>query len=181
MGKSTLVKALADHCHGQVKDTPGPVLSPLRGTILEFLGDSQIARCLFFAASVFAVGAHARAIADGSGVVFVDRYWLSTIAYARARGVLVDLSALEAVVPMPDMTVLVTLDEEERQQRLGCRSHNTQEERETFDHEFCEMVLREMRCKTRLPGLVPVEVDITGANGHDALQRVLSVLSYSKL
>ena len=179
VGKTTLVSALAEHYEGEAANTPGPLLRPLTDQILDALGDNQTARCLFYAASVLSEGKRAPKAADRGSVVIVDRYWLSTIAYARARGVSVDLSSLEAVVPVPDVTVLLTLEETERRRRLDGRNV-TDADMETFDREFRESVLREMRCRARTFGLQPVEVDVTGANESEAQRRVLAALPYGK-
>jgi dTMP kinase len=173
VGKTTLVKELAWHYGGVEMYTPGPGLRPVVDTVLASLGDHQTARCLFYAASVLAAGRKARELADTGQFVFMDRYWLSTIAYARARGVSVDLSALESIVPAPDLTVLLTMDEEERQRRLTNRAV-TAEDMETFDFQFRETVLCEMRGMARLPALRPVGVDVTGS---DALRRVIAVMT----
>lgn len=175
VGKTTLVNALAEHYKGEAANTPGPLLKWLTAPILDALGDNQTARCLFYAATVLSEGKRARKAADRGKVVFMDRYWLSTIAYARARGVSVDLSSLEAVVPIPDVTVLLTVEETERRRRLDGRSV-TDADLETLHHEFREAVLREMRCRTRPFGLQPVEVDVTGADESEARRRVLAVL-----
>lgn len=180
VGKTTLVNALAEHYEGEAANTPGHSLRRLMHPILDALGDNQTARCLFYAASVLSEGKRARKAADKGNVVFMDRYWLSTIAYARARGVSVDLSSLEAVVPVPDVTVLLTLEETERRWRLDGRSYSaTNADIETLDHAFREAVLREMRCRTRAFGLRPVEIDVTGANESEAQRRVLAVLPQS--
>lgn len=176
VGKTTLARDLAHNCGGEATDTPGPDLRPVVEMVLISLGDHQTARCLFYAASVLVAGHRAKQLADTGQLVFMDRYWLSTVAYARARGVSVDLSALESIVPAPDLTVLVTLDERERRGRLTNRQANTGEDLETFDLQFREMVLREMRSMVRRPSLRPVEVDVTGANRTIALQRVLAVM-----
>ncbi|MDE2716320.1 MAG: AAA family ATPase [Chloroflexota bacterium] len=181
VGKTTLVNALAEHYEGKPANTPGPLLQRLTDPILDALGDNQTARCLFYAASVLSEGKRARRAADRGSAVFMDRYWLSTIAYARARGVSVDLSSLEAVVPVPDVTVLLTLEEPQRRQRLDDRDRDRSRkaaDMETLDHEFREAVLREMRCRTRAFGLQPVEVDVTGANKSEAQRRVLAVLPF---
>ncbi len=175
VGKTTLVDALAEHYGGEAANTPGPLLQKLTGPILDALGDDQTARCLFYAASVLSEGKRARKAADRGGVVFMDRYWLSTIAYARARGVSVDLSSLEAIVPVPDVTVLLTLEETERRRRLDGRC-TTDADLETLVLEFREAVLREMQCRTRVFGLRPVEVDVTGADESESQRRVLAVL-----
>jgi dTMP kinase len=88
----------------------------------------------------------------------------------------VDLASIEGTVPLPDMTVLVTLDEEERQRRLLARGCTTAD-RETMDERFRHRVLSEMRSTARRPALRPtVEVNLTGANRDEAVERVLRVL-----
>lgn len=115
----------------------------------------------------------ARGFVDRGATVVMDRYWLSTISYARARGAALDLAAIERVVPPPDVTVLVTLDEDERQRRLrqrGC----TEADRETLVEAFRSRVLHEMRSGDRWEPLRPaVTVDVTGAGPVEAVERVL--------
>lgn len=176
VGKTTVAQALAGHLGTEAMNTPGPELRLLSDRILAALGDDQVARCLFYAASVLAQGRRARAIADQGGMVVMDRYWLSTISYARARGVAVDLSAVEMVVPVPDATLLLTLDEGERVRRLGSRGA-TAADVETLDEAFRETVMREMRSDARRQGLRPVEVDLGCADREEALRRVLSLLA----
>ena len=179
VGKTTLAKNLAEHFNGELRNTPGDTLRQLSPEILESLGGNQIANCLFYASSVFAEGERARELADGGNLVFMDRYWLSTIAYARARGVSVDLSLLEAIVPKPDLTVLLILDEDERQRRLKS-GDATDADRETLDKDFREIVLSEMRNPIRTPEFQPIEVDLTGADENEALKRFLRVLPNSQ-
>lgn len=175
VGKTTVTDALAQHLRGEAMNTPGPVLRPLSDRILAALGDDQTARCLFYAASVLAQGRRARGIADRGGVVVMDRYWMSTISYARARGVVADLSAVEMIVPMPDATLLLTLDEGERVRRLGSRGA-TAADIETLEEAFRNTVMREMRRATRAQGPRPIEVDLSGADRAEAVRRVLSAL-----
>ncbi len=66
-------------------------------------------------ASGLAAGQRARRAVRGGRSVVMDRHWLSTVSYARARGVALDLTAVAGAVVRPDVTVLLTLDEEERQ------------------------------------------------------------------
>lgn len=175
VGKTTLAKALAENLRGEAMDTPGPALRPLRDGILEALGDDQAARCLFYAASVLAQGRRAREIADRGGVVVMDRYWLSTISYARARGLALDLSVVEAVVPRPDVSILLTLDEGERVRRLRSRGA-TAADIETLEDRFRDAVMREIRRPSRERRLLPIEIDVSGADPREAVQRVLSAL-----
>ena len=175
VGKSTLVRNLADHFNGEARNTPGCALRPFQKKILDALGSNQLARCIFYASTVFAEGRRARELADRGNIVFIDRYWLSTIAYARARGVTEDLSSLEAIVPRPDVTVLLTLEEEERQRRMKSRGHSSAD-CETLNKEFRVTVLRELRNPERGLALRPVEIDITGADENEAMQKILLIV-----
>lgn len=177
VGKTTLVRGLAKILGGFAMTTPGHALRHVAADILAALGDDQIARCLFYSATVHAEGARARRMADQGEIVVMDRYWLSTIAYARARGVVADLTAIEALVPRPDLTVLLTLDEAERQRRLLSRGNATAADIETLDPTFRETVLREMRQVRCAAGMGPIEVDITGADQAEAIRRVLDRLA----
>lgn len=176
VGKTTLARDLADRLGGVAMDTPGTELRACSPAVLAALGPHQVARCLFYAASVLVAGRRARDLVDGGTSVVMDRYWLSTISYARARGVELDLTAIEVAVPRPDYTVLVTLDEDERQQRLrgrGC----TEADRETLAAEFRARVLREMTSDERAAPLRPaLIVDLTGADRVAAVDRVVHAL-----
>ena len=176
VGKTTLVRELAQHYGGIALDTPGTELRPVVDKVLTALGNHQTARCLFYAGSVLAAGHKARQLAEGGQTVFMDRYWLSTIAYARARGVTVSLSDLEAIVPAPDLTILLTLDETERRRRINSRAYDSYDA-ETFSDEFRSCVLREMRSTNRRPDLRPVEVDVTGMPNRSVLLRISSIIT----
>lgn len=180
VGKTTLVQELAQYCGGIAMDTPGTELRPVTDKVLTALGNHQTARCLFYASSVLAAGCQARQLVEGGQTVFMDRYWLSTIAYARARGVTVNLSDLEAIVPSPDLTILLTLDETERQRRINSRSLDSYDA-ETFGGEFRARVLREMRSTDRRPDLRPLEIDITGMQNRSAMLRMLSIITHTLL
>lgn len=175
VGKTTLVRNLTARLGAVAMATPGDSIKPLSGQILDALGDHQEARCLFYGATVLAQGRRAREVADRGGVVVMDRYWLSTLAYARARGVVVDLAAIEGLVPVPDITVLLTLDEGERVRRLRARGGETAADIETLDERFRQVVLDEM-LRERRSGMRPVEADVTDAGPDLAVNRVLAVL-----
>lgn len=176
VGKTTLVQELAQHCGGIALDTPGAALRPVAPKVLSALGKHQTARCLFYASSVLAAGCQARQLAESGQTVFMDRYWLSTIAYARARGVTINLSDLEAIVPAPDLTILLTLDETERQRRINSRSCDCYDA-EIFDAAFRARVLREMRSTNRRPDLQPMEADTTGMPSRSVMLQMFSVIA----
>lgn len=169
VGKTTAARSLAAELGGVAMNTPGDELREVSGAVLSGLGEHQEARCLFYAASVLARGAAARR-AVGAGIpVVMDRYWLSTISYARARGVTAPCEDVESLVVAPDLTVLLVLDESERRRRLTGRGLTTAD-RETLDAGFRERVLAEMLSSDRRLTLRPtLIVDVTGLDPDGAV------------
>ncbi|MCC7072537.1 MAG: radical SAM protein [Deltaproteobacteria bacterium] len=160
-GKSTIAEALARRLGGTALDTPGATLRSVRAKVHEGLGHDQNGGVLFYLASVFAQGERARALtADGTAVV-MDRYWLSSVGYGAARRADVDVASLALRVPPPDLTVLLTINEAERQRRLESRGC-TREDAETLDPVFRDTVLRTMRAEQQPEHLRPsLEIDVT--------------------
>ena len=173
VGKTTLAQSLAHRVGGRAMNTPGRQLRQVSGAVLQGLGAHQEARCLFYAASVLARGAEARRIMDAGVSVVMDRYWLSTVSYARARGVTAALTEVESLIPVPDLTIVLVLDEEERRRRLQGRGY-TEADRETLDTAFRDRVVHEMVSADRPAALRPsCVVDITGLSPDAALERLL--------
>ena len=178
VGKTTLVQSLAQALGGVAMNTPGPELRALGPGLLAGIGPDQTARALFYGATVRAQGVAARRIVDGGRSVVMDRYWLSTLSYARARGVQGALEGLEPLLPPADLTLLLTLPEAERVHRIHARGQATAADRETFNPDFRARVLAEMRAPRLPPGLrVDAEVDLSLAAPDRCLQRVLATLS----
>jgi len=144
VGKSTILNRLAARFSGHAMSTPGPALRSSRPAILEAFAHDELAKALFYAASVSSEGRHARNLVERGEWVFMDRYWASTLAYAKARGVSANLEALAKSLPQPDITILLLLDEPERQRRLRSRGA-TAEDMETLDPGFRERVLDELK------------------------------------
>ena len=171
-GKTTLCQALAKALNGVFMSTPGALLRPISSAVLNGLGANPLAHCLYYASSVLSRGNEAQRLVTAGKSVVMDRYWLSTLSYARARGMGNDLSAVEELVPLPDLTVLLTLDEDERQHRLQLRGQ-TAADRETLKPSFRRTVLHEMRSGQRRSELQPkIELDVSGLSRGLALERL---------
>lgn len=155
IGKSTLVQNLAETFSGHSMSTPGNSLRDIRKVVMNDFSDDELAKALFYAASVSSQGKKARKMAESGEWIFMDRYWDSTIAYAKARGVTAYLEYLSEILPPPDLTVLLLLDESERQRRLHARGA-TAEDMETLDPGFRQSVLDELQARASLV------VDISG-------------------
>ncbi|MCY1204928.1 Thymidylate kinase [compost metagenome] len=169
VGKSTLVKQLAGLFSGHAMSTPGPALRGSRQAVLEAFAQDELAKALFYAASVSSEGRQARSLAALGKWVFMDRYWASTLAYAKARGVTADLDALSESLIQPDMTILLLLDEQERQRRLHIRGA-TVEDMETLDPYFRKRVLDELQARANLV------IDISGLTEMDASAKLSSAI-----
>lgn len=173
-GKSTLTRGLAADLGGEPWSTPGERIQPVRGQVLAALGLDPLARALFYAATVASQGRRAREAARSGRVVVMDRYWLSTMAYARARGVDADLSGIRAGLPAPDLTLFLTLAEPERERRLRARGACTAADLETLDPAFRHTVLR---CSTSVdPAFAPVLLDLTGASPRECVERAAALV-----
>jgi len=178
VGKTTLVNELAASTGAVGMNTPGNDLRKISVDVFNGLGDHQTARCLFYAASVLARGKEARQLVENGRSVIMDRYWLSTIAYARARGVQHTLKDIESLVPHPDLTVFLTLDEDERIRRMMDRGKPTAADCETLKKEFRDAVYNEIFNTQRCAALRPtVSVDITNCKRNQTVQRVLAAIN----
>jgi len=162
VGKSTLARRLANECGYQLMTTPGTQLLPIRSDIINGLGSSQTARALFYAATVQAEGEKARGFNKQGKTVVMDRYRASTIAYAFERGVTIDLNAMLSQAVKPHLSILLTLDETERQNRLKQRGV-TAEDIETLNPEFRDGVI------SRLKSMCDIELDLTEADENEAV------------
>lgn len=172
VGKTTVARLLAAELDGVPMNTPGDQIRRVSDAVLDGLGENQAARCLFYASSVIARGAEARRVVRSGVSVVMDRYWLSTISYARARGLRSSLRDVEDLVVPPDLTVLMVMDEEERQSRLERRGL-TRADLETMDPSFRDRVLSEMRSAERSPALRPsLVIDVTGLEPAAVVERL---------
>lgn len=104
-GKSTCASALARRIDAELLTTPSPHVRRYRDDLIASLGPSQEARQLFYLATVFAASEEAtRLLAAGRSVV-VDRYFLSTQAYAAFRGSRLAIDGVERLLRPADVTV----------------------------------------------------------------------------
>lgn len=170
VGKSTLAHGLARTLDATLMSTPGTEFAILRGEVLSALQDDQLAKALFYAATVSFQGRKAIEKVRHGGTVVMDRYWASTVAYAKARGVTSNLDALTSDFAKPDITVLLTLDEDQRVTRLTQRGTTT-EDIETLCPTFRTFVMQELAARCS------VSVDVTGLDEQDATAKVVEAIA----
>ncbi|QJD57606.1 deoxynucleoside kinase [Pseudomonas sp. gcc21] len=170
VGKSTLARVLASRLDAQFMSTPGDSFKDIRGLAIAAFGDDQLAKALFYTATVSCEGRKAHMTVNQGRSVVMDRYWASTVAYAKARGVAADLDAIGPHLVSPDIIVLITLDETTRLARLAQRGM-TAEDLETISESFKQTVLQELEARTT------ISVDITDLNQASAAEKVASAIA----
>lgn len=133
VGKSTLVEALGARLGAVVLSTPGRAFGDVRRAAEAAFDGAPLARQLFFAATVLAASERAAHVLAAGDDVVVDRYLLSTLTYAQARGPTLELDAVLGALTVPDLTVYLRVDEAERRRRIHARAGSTDEDRWTLD------------------------------------------------
>lgn len=120
-GKSTCAARLAAHLGAELLTTPSPSVRRYRDDLVAALGPSQEARQLFYLATVFSASEQARALLRSGRSVVVDRYFLSTQAYAAFRGSALVLDDVERLLLPADVTFYLDTPLPVRVARLGAR------------------------------------------------------------
>jgi dTMP kinase len=176
VGKSTLSRGLADALGAAWRTTPSEALRAHRGAFDAAYRDIPAASQLFYAASVVAAGAEADALRAAGRDVVIDRYWSSTLAYARAAGSKLDLCEVEDLLPAADVTLLVELPEDERRARLLSRGASEMD-RSTLDPTRMRRLQRELRqaLSRRVAGCGRL-LDVSGLDPAGAVAAALALV-----
>jgi dTMP kinase len=151
-GKSSAARETARALEAEELTTPSPSVRRFRDQLIRELGTSQEAHQLFYLATVFSASEQARALLERGRSVVLDRYFLSTQAYAAFRGTRLDLDALgahPALIPA-DLTVLLEAPLEVRRARLAARGASAAD-RETLSPSAQERLLEEHERRAGLP------------------------------
>ena len=120
-GKSTLARALAERLNAALLSTPLAELRDVRAQVDAVFGETGPARVLWYLAHVVRAGERiARLLTQGDSVV-VDRFWMTTLAYATCQGTTLEVAEVLRLLPSPDVTLFLTCSAEVRQQRLAVR------------------------------------------------------------
>jgi dTMP kinase len=119
VGKTTFSKRLAARLGAVWLTTPPVELRAVREPFDQLFSEDIECRQLFYAASVLYMGRVAAKLrAEGRSVV-MDRYWSSTAAYSQDSGLA--LCEVVGMLPAADLTIVLELEEEERQRRIKLR------------------------------------------------------------
>ena len=181
VGKSTLVPKLVEHLDATLLKCPprleGPELSDGDLRLYFDTRPSVQRRAYYRAANLIA--SELAEVALQKGHVVMDRYWTSTVAFAALDD---DLNLDEEwqghyppELRKPDIVILLTVDEENRTERMQRRGEpGTAEERNlAADAARREAVLRIYRM------FDPIEIDTSNLNPDAVLEVVLAALHRS--
>lgn len=175
-GKSTCARRTADLLEAEYLTTPASTLRPHRDEIVRSLGASQEACQLFYLSTVFAASEEARALVAAGRSVVLDRYFLSTQAYAEFRGSRLDVDSIGAILLPANITVYLTAPLGIRRERLAARGESAAD-RETL-HPAADDLLRvahERRSEFPVLGqLLRIDTSVSGPD--DVAARVLAAL-----
>lgn len=130
-GKTSLARRTAESIDAEFLTTPSLALRPYRDVVVASFGGCQEACQLFYLATVFAAAREVRAHLDAGRSVVLDRYLLSTQAYAAFRGSALELDHLASLLVPADLTVFVDAPLAVRVERLAQRG-TTAADRETM-------------------------------------------------
>lgn len=124
-GKSSCATGLAQHLDAELMTTPTPEVRCYRDDLIASLGPCQEARQLFYLSTVFAASeAVTRLLQRGRSVV-LDRYFLSTQAYAAFRGSRLMVDEVQSLLRPADVTVYLDASLETRAARVMRRGGNS--------------------------------------------------------
>ena len=175
-GKSTCAAQLAEHIGAEFMTTPSPGVRRYRDDLIKSIGSSQEARQLFYLATVFAASAEVSALLQRGRSVVLDRYFLSTQAYAAFRGSLLAVDEVHGLLQPADVTFYMDTPLATRRTRLEVRGAS-EGDRETITPE-ADARLREEHLRRAALAVVGHFVRIPGDLGppDQVVERVLAEL-----
>jgi dTMP kinase len=176
-GKTTLAHLVADALGAVYMTTPSPRVRVFRGELLDDFGSCREAVQLFYLSTVFAASKQVEAhLAAGRSVV-LDRYFLSTQAYAEFHGSGLRMDDLERHLRPADVTVYVHARLDVRRVRVALRHGASATDCETLTPE-ADARLQEAhasRANLRVVGR-QVTVDTATGSPDEAAAHVLARL-----
>lgn len=175
-GKSTCAAGLARRLDATLLTTPSPEVRRYRDDLIRSLGASQEAHQLFYLATVFSASVAIRELLRSGRSVVLDRYFLSTQAYASFRGSQLALDEVQAMLLPADATVYMDVPLAVRRARLSQRGA-TAADLETIT-DTADQRLRHEHFRRATLEVVGRFVRVDGAHGTAAevLERAVSAL-----
>lgn len=175
-GKSTCARHLARILDARLMTTPSPEMRTLRTQILASYGTSQEAAQLFYMSTVFAAADEVGATLAAGRSVVMDRYFLSTQAYAAFRKSRLELDALAHMLIPAHLTVYLDAPAEVRAERLKSRGCS-EDDRVTLTPVAHERLRQLHRQKAELPVVGRwMEIDNSSQDPQAVLEQILDAI-----
>lgn len=146
-GKSTCAKLVAGALTAVHMTTPSGILRARRPEILAELGAGQETHHLFYLSVVMGASDKVRAHLEAGRTVVLDRYFISTQAYAAFRGSRLGLEVIDALLQPADLTVLLEAPLAIRRARVLGRGFSTDADQETLDPQADERLQAEHQAR----------------------------------
>jgi UMP-CMP kinase 2, mitochondrial len=182
VGKSTQVKALADALNARVIQCPPAIDDPLfPGHDLRERMDSatHASRREYYRTGNFIASELAKECLK-EGPVILDRYWCSTAAFAAMDDnppQWEHIGVWPAGMLIPDIVILLVVDEQNRIERIGERGILVTEEEIRLESESCER----QRVLDLLQHFDPIEIDTSNITPKEVLEQILYWLKIAGL
>lgn len=133
VGKSTTASLFAEAIGAELLATPDDELAAARRELEPWFEEHPNARMLWYAATVVRVSDRVAACLREGRPAVVDRYFLSTLAYAELRGATLRLDEVERALVAPDFTVFLHAPVAIRAARMNGRHLQSKEDVRTLD------------------------------------------------
>lgn len=173
-GKSTLARRTAEALGAELMTTPSPRVREYRERLLDDLGPCQAARQLFYMATVFAASEQIVERTRAGRHVVIDRYYLSTQAYAQFRGSELVLDNLSALLAPARLTIYLDAPLDIRRRRVLQRGASASDH-ETLDP-AADTRLRELHL-ARASLAVVGRLAVVSSHGRSADETLAEILS----
>lgn len=149
-GKSTCAKKLAHSLGAEFMATPSEQLRPLRQKILDSFGSSQEAAQLFYLATVFDASRRVVNLMSSGQSVVLDRYYISTQAYAEFRGSSLTNDSMQEKLQPADFTIMLEAPLATRIERIKARGGSAADH-ETLTAEANSVLKKTHAQRSKLP------------------------------
>ncbi len=177
-GKSTCAKALAAKLGAVLLATPAGELRHHRERLLAGFDGCQEAAQHLYQAAVFDASCRVRRLLDRGTSVVLDRYFLSTEAYAAFRGSKIRHDEQCSLLTPADLTVFLHAPLAVRRERIQRRGVVTSADRETLTEAADAQLRHEHEVRSCLPVVGKfLSIDTSRADPSEVAERIVRILA----
>lgn len=179
VGKSMSARATAEALQAVYMTTPSESVRQYRDSLIKSMGNCQEAHQLFYLATVFSASREVDALLRTGRSVVLDRYFLSTQAYAEFRGSALRVDELQQHLRPADVTVLLEAPLEVRRARISARGGSAADG-ETLRPDADTRLHATHAARAHLPVIGRLlRIDTSRSTPEDVVAQVLAALAAS--